>query len=53
MEKRVKKMKIFDADTLQLCEELKVLSELENGLKRLQYNNSNQMKLNEFEKKVA
>ncbi|KAJ0872793.1 hypothetical protein HanRHA438_Chr11g0527791 [Helianthus annuus] len=53
MEKRVKKMKRFAAVTLQLCEELEVLSELENGLKRLQDNNSNQMKLNEFEKKVA
>ncbi|KAL9999211.1 hypothetical protein Hdeb2414_s0496g00905461 [Helianthus debilis subsp. tardiflorus] len=53
MEIRVKKMKRFVAVTLQLCEELEVLSELENGLKRLQDNNSNQMKLNEFEKKVA
>ncbi|KAI3743494.1 hypothetical protein L1987_61204 [Smallanthus sonchifolius] len=53
MEKRVKKMKRFAAVTLQLCEELEVLSELENGLKRMQDNNSNQMKINEFEKKVT
>ncbi|KAK1426035.1 hypothetical protein QVD17_14702 [Tagetes erecta] len=52
MEKRVKKMKRFAAVTLQLCEELEVLSELENGLKILQDNDSNQMKVNEFEKKV-
>lgn len=52
MEKRVKKMRRFAAVTLQLCEELEVLSELENNLKRMQDNNADQMKLNEFEKKV-
>ncbi|XP_076947563.1 protein PSK SIMULATOR 1-like [Bidens hawaiensis] len=53
MDKRVKKMKRFAAVTLQLCEELEVLSELESGLKRLQdNNNSSQIKINEFEKKV-
>ncbi|KAL8214507.1 hypothetical protein R6Q57_003956 [Mikania cordata] len=52
MEKRVKKMKRFAAFTLQLSEELEVLSELENGLKRIQDNNSDKVKLNEFEKKV-
>ncbi|GKD97624.1 hypothetical protein Tco_1381521 [Tanacetum coccineum] len=52
MDKRVKKMKRFAAVTSQLCEELEVLSELENGLKRMQDNNTNQLKLHEFEKKV-
>ncbi|KAD3337532.1 hypothetical protein E3N88_33052 [Mikania micrantha] len=51
MEKRVKKMKRFAAVTLQLSEELEVLSELENGLKRIQDNNSDKVKLNEFEKR--
>nr|XP_043609128.1 uncharacterized protein LOC122581055 [Erigeron canadensis] len=52
MEKRVKKMQRFAAVNSQLCEELEVLCELENGLKRMQDSNANQMKLNEFEKKV-
>lgn len=56
MEKRVKKMKRFAAVTSQLYEELEVLYELENGLKRVQENNNNntnQMKVQEFEKKVT
>ncbi|XP_071721276.1 protein PSK SIMULATOR 1-like [Rutidosis leptorrhynchoides] len=53
MEKRVKKMKRFAAVSSQLCEELEVLCELENGLKRLQDNDgTDRMKLIEFEKKV-
>ncbi|KAI3696704.1 hypothetical protein L6452_29198 [Arctium lappa] len=52
MEKRVKKMKRFAAVTSQLYEELEILSELENGLSRIQENNVNQEKLHEFQKKV-
>ncbi|XP_023758082.1 protein PSK SIMULATOR 1 [Lactuca sativa] len=53
MEKRVKKMKRFTAVTSQLYEELEVLHELENDLKIMQENNTDQMKLHEFQKKVA
>ncbi|KAI3512178.1 hypothetical protein L1887_19416 [Cichorium endivia] len=56
MEKRVRKMKRFTAVTSQLYEELEVLYEVENGLKRMQENNNNntnQMKVQEFEKKVT
>ncbi|KAL4560429.1 hypothetical protein LXL04_032580 [Taraxacum kok-saghyz] len=53
METRVKKMKRFAAVTSQLYEELEVLYELENDLKRMQENNNtDQMKLHEYEKKV-
>ncbi|KAL4560428.1 hypothetical protein LXL04_032579 [Taraxacum kok-saghyz] len=54
MEKRIKKMKRFAAVTSQLYEELEVLYELENGLKTMQENNNtDQMKLDEYEEKVT
>lgn len=53
MEKKVKKMERFVAITTQLSEELEVLAELEQTLRRIQVNAaSNRVKLLEFQQKV-
>lgn len=53
MERKVKKMERFAAATSQLYQELEVLIELEQSLRRMQANvNINQVKLHEFHQKV-
>ncbi|XWS55945.1 hypothetical protein CRYUN_Cryun09bG0043500 [Craigia yunnanensis] len=53
MERKVKKMESFVAVTMQLTQELEVLAELEQTLKRMQRNaESDQVKLLEFQQKV-
>ena len=53
MERKVKKMERFVAVTVQLTQELEVLAELEQILRRMQRNaESDQVKLLEFQQKV-
>ncbi|GLT63197.1 hypothetical protein SLA2020_357780 [Shorea laevis] len=53
MERKVKKMQRFISHTMQLTQELEVLAELEQTLRRMQRNSeSEQVKLFEFQQKV-
>ena len=53
VERKVKKMQRFVAVTAQLYQELEVLAELEQSLRRMRHNvNSSQVKLHEFQQKV-
>ncbi|GKV37577.1 hypothetical protein SLEP1_g45595 [Rubroshorea leprosula] len=53
MERKVKKMRRFISHTMQLTQELEVLAELEQTLRRMQRNSeSEQVKLFEFQQKV-
>ncbi|KAM7265243.1 hypothetical protein ACFE04_002926 [Oxalis oulophora] len=52
MEKKVKKMEKFVAHTLQLSEELEVLAEREQTLRRMKANPADRVKLYEYQQKV-
>ncbi|XP_059667499.1 protein PSK SIMULATOR 3-like [Cornus florida] len=53
MERKVRKMERFVAVTAQLCQEMEVLAEVEQSLRRMQGNvNLSQVKLLEFHQKV-
>lgn len=53
MERKVKKMEKFAAVMMQLCQELEVLAELEQTLRRMQANKADRVKLLEYQQKVA
>ena len=52
MERKVKKMERFVAAVSQLSQELEVLADLEQTLRRMQNSESNQIKVLEFQQKV-